>query len=128
MELQAFVGVRCEGRTCVFLVSPGRDDLVPLEHWKDDGTAPGRGFEWGYGGAGPRRLAEAMLLVITGDELISATLAQRFKWDRIARLPRPFFCMTALEVEAWYVERVAEMPQREQAELLDLGFCAEGEA
>jgi len=71
---------------------------------------PGRhspdGFEWGYGGSGPADLAWALLADAVGAQ-VADELYQRFKWDVVARLPRPGFALPAEGVRAWAAARAA---------------------
>jgi len=46
-----------------------------------------QGFEWSYGGSGPAQLALAILVDFTGDEQLSLTHYQEFKWAIVACLP-----------------------------------------
>lgn len=57
-------------------------------------------FGWGYGGSGAAQLALAILADAT-DPVIATRLHQHFKSDKIARLPRGTWRITATEVSEW---------------------------
>jgi hypothetical protein len=46
------------------------------------------GFEWGYGGSGPRQLALALLADALGDDARALRLSMDFKWSYVAKLWR----------------------------------------
>ena len=60
-------------------------------------------FEWGYEGAGPRRLAQAILNDFTGRNVELAT-ANAFLRDVVARLPNEFE-LTGDDVATWLATR-----------------------
>lgn len=45
------------------------------------------GFAWGYGGSGPAQLALALLVHVTGDQMMACKEYQFFKREVIARIP-----------------------------------------
>ena len=58
-------------------------------------------FSWSYGGSGPAQTALAILLEITNSELLSLSLYQNFKWEKIATLSPIDFVMPVSEVKEW---------------------------
>jgi hypothetical protein len=62
------------------------------------------GFEWGYEGAGPRRLAQAILNDFLGFE-VDLIVASAFLRDVVARLPAEFE-LTGERVAAWVNDRL----------------------
>jgi hypothetical protein len=56
-------------------------------------------FEWGYEGAGPRRLAQAILNDFLGDK-VDMLLSNGFLREVVAHLPSEFE-LTGAEVAAW---------------------------
>jgi hypothetical protein len=60
-------------------------------------------FEWGYEGAGPRRLAQAILNDFTGRN-VGLTTANAFLRDVVAHLPSEFE-LQGEDVAQWLAER-----------------------
>lgn len=65
------------------------------------------GFNWGYGGDGPKQLALALLLDATGDPELSVRLHQAFKRDFVA-LWVDTWEITDLDIRVW-VENQARL-------------------
>jgi hypothetical protein len=61
-------------------------------------------FEWGYEGAGPRRLAQAILEDFLGIH-VDPVVANAFLRDVVAGLP-PEFELTGEQVASWIEERL----------------------
>lgn len=92
-------GTRDENQTAH--VTKQIDDLEPAPlDMRNDLRLHADSPEWGYQGSGPRQLATALLADVMGDEF-AAELAQRFKQEVIAKLPREGFEITAEAVEEW---------------------------
>jgi len=83
------------------------------------------GFNWGYGGAGPRLLARGILYEVCEDAEVAIQLEQRYKWDVVARLSRQWWQLGAVEVEAWIIARIAEF---HPDQVIDLGDCGEAQS
>ena len=67
------------------------------------------GFEWGYGGAGPRQLAFSLLYDVTQNSVLAARNAQDFKWDVLARIPmEDDWKLTTEEIVKWVIENSKE--------------------
>lgn len=69
-------------------------------------------FEWGYGGAGPRDLARAILFAVTADDETSQALCQLFKWEVVAKLDRAFWVLDYADVEEWLIRRISMLQAR----------------
>lgn len=118
-KLRQFIGCRTVDRREVFLGGDG-DLLGYLQHPRF-GPDSQEMFEWGYGGAGPRHLAFAILYAVCRDLTTAMALEQRYKWDVVANLPKAFWQISSLSVEGWLVEQIAKMPPPEDDDVLDLG-------
>jgi Family of unknown function (DUF6166) len=69
-----------------------------------DGRVVDGAFEWGYEGAGPRRLAQAILNDFLGFE-VDQIAANAFLRDVVSRLPGEFE-LTGEEVASWINDRL----------------------
>lgn len=58
------------------------------------------GFAWGYGGSGPAQLALALLLAVTGDDAVSVSLHQQFKFEHVAGWPQAAH-VAHVDIAAW---------------------------
>jgi len=77
-----------------------RRNLEPDDDWLTEAE-----FEWGYEGAGPRRLAQAILNDFLGRKA-NVILSNLFLRDVVAHLPSEFE-LTGREIAAWIDERRA---------------------
>ena len=95
--MHVFFGVRLiDPSECEVFV-----DGIPLPMLIDeDGTERSTGFEWGYGGQGPRSLAAAIMLQVFGEQYGDA-LASYFR-EVIEELPRLGWVLTEAEIYQWY--------------------------
>jgi hypothetical protein len=60
-----------------------------------------RGYAWGRAGFGPREVARAILLDVTGNEMLAERLCRPYTWEVISQLPTEGFRITRKEVLAW---------------------------
>jgi hypothetical protein len=74
-------------------------------------------FEWGYEGAGPRRLAVAILNDFLGRN-VELTVSNDFLRDVVAHLPNEFE-LTGAEIASWLSDRPAEASGDPRAERAD---------
>lgn len=99
MSPVVYVGYRDDSGTAH--VAKHIDELEPVAlNLRTDLRLHADAPEWAYQGSGPRQLATALLADVMGDET-ALELAQRFKREVIARLPREGFEITAEAVEEW---------------------------
>ncbi len=63
------------------------------------------GFNWGYGGSGPAKLALAILLDVTGGAEYSVGLHQDFKWDIVAGWGDDTWDISTEQVWKWIKEK-----------------------
>lgn len=80
----------------------------------------GEAFNWGYGGAGPRMLARAILYAVCKDAEVAVQLEQHFKWEIVAKLDKWYWEVDQGVVEAWLIKRVAEA---DVGGVIELGDC-----
>jgi hypothetical protein len=66
------------------------------------------GFNWGYGGSGPSQLALGIIYDVTGDEYLSESVYQQFKWDFVSKWGDEW-SITEDEVVEWVNARKVEM-------------------
>lgn len=80
--MREFTGERdAKGRCRVYIHNPDVPGarLTRLRHRPYHGQDIAGGFDWGYGGAGPMRLARALVAEVTGVEDPPTSVCQRFK-------------------------------------------------
>lgn len=123
-KVRLFIGYRTAHRREVLTRGDG-ELLRYLEHPRF-GPNSQEMFEWGYGGAGPRHLAFAILYAVCHDLTTAMALEQRYKWDVVAKLSRSIWQISSLSVEGWLVEQIAKMPPPDEDEVIDLGDILEG--
>ena len=72
---------------------------VPLDPRPDLGQAPGSSFEWGYDGAGPSRLALAILAEHFGDDARAIGHFKRFRTHVIAEIEDDDWAISTEDIE-----------------------------
>jgi hypothetical protein len=91
--------------------------------------ARGRGFSWGYGGAGATQLSLAILCEYYRDEAKALELVHHFKWQTVADLPegKPWtLCRRDLYVVLREIERDLAAREQYRAEAVQERLAATG--
>lgn len=104
--MKKYQGVRTpEGGAVVSVRTTSVVRLLPLrlDVWSHSPT----GFEWGYNGSGPAQLALALLLDLTGANMLSLHYYQRFKREVVALLPYEGWILDGSEALAWLMPLLA---------------------
>src|SRR4249920_514343 len=107
--MKTFLGIRTseDGLCHVFVCDEERCTRLLVDN---DASIDSSGqFNWGYGGAGPRALAWAILYETCGDVEVATILCQRFKWAFVAKLPKTFWILDSLQIEAFLVTEVSRV-------------------
>ncbi len=99
--MKVYRGVRTP-KGCVVTV-----DGAPLDPWPDRGGDAAADFEWGYDGAGPRRLALAILVDFLGDDGTALNHQRTFAEAVIADLKGDEWTLTAESIEGALAHIVA---------------------
>ena len=101
--MTTYYGIRRYGGTGPQLVFRDNDPLSLKPSQRLVNHSPD-GFNWGYGGDGPKQLALALLLDVTGDPKTALRRYQAFKQHFVAMWREAWF-ITDNEISDWLRER-----------------------
>ena len=91
--MKRYEGKRSYGQCFVTVNGRALDPRFDLRFHSPDG------FEWGYCGSGPARLALALLADHCGNDEQALNFYQRFKWAVVAGLPKQRWTLTSQQIQ-----------------------------